>query len=545
MVCRRYRPRQPRASPVWQVFKQHWPAYLIRQEVGSSAKHGPLAAHIPAAVAAFLRCGDLHAGFTRLRCPDCRHEYLLAFTCKQRGLCAACHQRRMLTEAAFIADEVCATVPHRHLVLTVPRLLRGHFAGKPALLGELALAARDAITAWLRDRTGCPTGQPGLVMVVQTFGDFLLWHPHVHVLVTAGVFARDGGLQLAPAGGWTELRELWRHVVLRRLHRAGALADWQTAHLLSWRHGGFTLDAGAAPLPAGDHAGRRRLAEYLLRAPFSLEKLTYNPVSGHVLYRSERHWRTKRNFEVFRAHDFIAALVAQLPAKGVPSVRYHGWYSNKSRGLRQRRAKTEASVMPAAVPARRLRRRTRWRALIQQVWGADPLRCPLCPGFLRPIEWIETPTAIRAFLEPLGLYEPTTGPPINAPPTGGGDDGAALIEVVTGLAYPAGPRPEPKPPELPRSKADPLYHRQWMLAQEADGADDGPQSDAADDFDQTGFELPPWRELHVDQRQSTLFPDYAGQAEAPDGEPVFVLSGSQAEPPNDYVQPDAPDSFGM
>jgi hypothetical protein len=193
MVCRRYRPRQPRASPVWQVFRHHWPAYLIRQKAGISAKHGPLAEHIPSAVGAFLRCGDLHAGFTRLQCPDCRHEYLLAFTCKQRGLCAACHQRRTLTEAAFIADEVCVAVPHRHLVLTVPRLLRGHFTGKPALLGELALAARDAITAWLRDRTGCPTGQPGLVMVVQTFGDFLLWHPHVHVLVTAGVFAKDGG----------------------------------------------------------------------------------------------------------------------------------------------------------------------------------------------------------------------------------------------------------------------------------------------------------------------------------------------------------------
>lgn len=176
MVCRRYRPRQPRSSPVWQVFRQHWPAYLLRQEAGISAKHGPLAAQVPSAVAAFLRCGDLHAGFTRLRCPECEHEYLLAFTCKQRGLCASCHQRRTLVEAAFIADEVCAAVPHRHLVLTVPRLLRGHFAGRPARLGELALAARDAITAWLRERTGCPAGQPGLVMVVQTFGDFLLWH---------------------------------------------------------------------------------------------------------------------------------------------------------------------------------------------------------------------------------------------------------------------------------------------------------------------------------------------------------------------------------
>lgn len=441
MVCRRYRPRQPRASPVWQVLKQHWPAYLVRQEGGTSAKHGTLAPHLPSAVTAFLRCGDLHAGFTRLQCPDCRHEFLLAFTCKQRGLCAACHQRRVLPEAPFIADEVCTEVPHRHLVLTIPRLLRGHFIGQPAALGELALAARDALATWLRDRTGQPDGKPGFIMVVQTFGDFLLWHPHVHVIVTAGVFGRDGRFHLAPTGGWSELRELWRHAVLRRLNQAGVLAGWQTEHLLSWRHSGFTLDAdaGAAPLAAQDRAGRRRLAEYLLRAPFSLEKLSYNPASGHILYRSEHHWRTKRNFEVFRAHDFIAALLTHLPAKGVPSVRYYGWYSNKARG---QRAKSRAAAAPgliAAHPPPR-RRRARWRALIREVWGADPLRSPLCPGYLRPVEWLEAPDAIRAFLEPLGLYAATTGPPAHAPPRVAE---AELVDADTGEGYPLGPRAAP------------------------------------------------------------------------------------------------------
>lgn len=67
MVCRRYRPRQPRASPVWQVFRQHWPAYLVREQAGASANSGPLPPHVPAAVTTFLRCGNLHAGFTRFR----------------------------------------------------------------------------------------------------------------------------------------------------------------------------------------------------------------------------------------------------------------------------------------------------------------------------------------------------------------------------------------------------------------------------------------------------------------------------------------------
>ena len=83
-----------------------------------------------------------------------------------------------------------------------------------------------------------------------------------------------------------------------------------------------------------------------------------------------------------------------------------------------------------------------------------------------------------------------------------------------------------------------------MLTRETDDDDDGPQSDAAGDFDQTGFELPPWREPAADPRQATLFPDYAGQAEPPAGEPVFSLSGSQAEPADDYIQSDAPDCFG-
>ena len=72
MVYRRYRPRQPRANPVWQLFRAHWPAL-------SSA---PRWASYRATEASFLRCGDLQAGFVRFLCPDCDHEFLLAFTCK-------------------------------------------------------------------------------------------------------------------------------------------------------------------------------------------------------------------------------------------------------------------------------------------------------------------------------------------------------------------------------------------------------------------------------------------------------------------------------
>ena len=200
-----------------------------------------------------------------------------------------------------------------------------------SLLDELYHAAHSAIAAWLRHRTGQPDGQPGLVVAVQTFGDFLFWHPHVHVVAAAGVFTPNGDFHLAPPGGWQELAELWRH-------------------------SGFSADAGEVPLAADDAAGRRRLAEYLVRAPFSLDKITYNAAAGSVLYRSERHWRTKRNFEVFSTSAFISALEAQLPPKGAPQVRYYGWYSNRCRGLRQKNA-AGASGQTHAPQARPKRRR--------------------------------------------------------------------------------------------------------------------------------------------------------------------------------------------
>ena len=102
-------------------------------------------------------------------------------------------------------------------------------------------------------------------------------HPRVAWLRrSARVFDADGAFHLAPVGGRQELRELWRHALLRRRREAGVLTDWHIARRQTWRNRGFAFDAGEAPIATDDAAGRRRLAEYLLRAPFSLENITYN-----------------------------------------------------------------------------------------------------------------------------------------------------------------------------------------------------------------------------------------------------------------------------
>lgn len=106
----------------------------------------------------------------------------------------------------------------------------------------------------------------------------------------------------------------------------------------------------------GDHERRKRLAEHLLRHPFSLQKITWNATTKTVIYRSKRHDNTKRNFEMFSAPDFSAAALLHLPPKGHSTVRYHGIHSNRAREGTRRTTRSHAAPPtkpPAPVAAQR------------------------------------------------------------------------------------------------------------------------------------------------------------------------------------------------
>ena len=51
--------------------------------------------------------------------------------------------------------------------------------------------------------------------------------------------------------------------------------------------------------------------------------------TGHVIYQSKMtHGKNRKNFEVYKADAFIAAITQHIPQKSFQMVRYDGWYSN-------------------------------------------------------------------------------------------------------------------------------------------------------------------------------------------------------------------------
>jgi hypothetical protein len=134
-----------------------------------------------------------------------------------------------------------------------------------------------------------------------------------------------------------------------------------------------------------------------------------------VNYQSKDGTSTK----TFDALDWLAQLVTHIPNKGEQMVRYYGFYSNKSRGLRKKAGTDDAvpALIESEVSPKEFRKN--WARLIQKIYNVDPLLCPKCLGSMRIISFIEDSEIIKKILKHLDLWDVRRKPPAraNGPPT--------------------------------------------------------------------------------------------------------------------------------
>ncbi|MBT4087050.1 MAG: hypothetical protein HOE30_01020, partial [Deltaproteobacteria bacterium] len=72
-----------------------------------------------------------------------------------------------------------------------------------------------------------------------------------------------------------------------------------------------------------------------MRNVFNIKKVRYVEKIQKVIYQGKMKKRKDRkNFEVYSALDFIATITLHISDKFSQLIRYYGFYSNKSRGLR-------------------------------------------------------------------------------------------------------------------------------------------------------------------------------------------------------------------
>ena len=333
-------------------------------------------------------------------------NFLLAFSCKRRHFCPSCHQKRVVEFGERLCEDVLKAVPHRQFVFSIPKFLRRYFLYDRKLLSDLSRCGWESLKEFYTAVFPKDDAVPGAVIATHTLGDFLGWHPHLHVLVSDGCFYGNGMFRQAPLFELKHLEKIFQHKVFKLLLSKEKITPELVNMHKTWRHSGFNVFCGPRIQP-GDENAMENLARYIIRACFSQERMTYLPDEAKVIYQS----KDGKDEKTFDALEWLAAMCSHVPDKGQQLVKYYGYYSNVSRGKRKKAEidKNIPSILESDGSPKSFRQN--WARLIQKIYEVDPLTCPKCSGAMKVISVIENEDVIRKILKHVGLWDRKARPP--------------------------------------------------------------------------------------------------------------------------------------
>jgi hypothetical protein len=468
-----YNPRHPQHTLLYQTIAQHYGTWLelvcAGQFDGQGDRYTPKP-YVRQAFRKYLECGIFAHGFARARCDDCGHDYFVAFSCKGRGVCPSCNNRRMVQTAARLTDHVFPRLPMCQWVLSVPKRPRYFMQRDGVVLNMVLRIFLRVIAQSLQAHSpGAANADKaalhiGAVAFIHRFGSSLNEHVHFHVCVVDGVFeevagntdvqASSPGVIFHPATGidadavalvQTDLRRR----ILRAFVGRGLLESFEAKEMLGYQHSGFSVDAGVC-IEAHDRAALERRLRYYARPPFFMDRLrkkgkdlVYRCAKQHSEPRSD-----KRGAKVDELHLTPLELIERIAALVPPPRRHwHRYYGVLAPNSPLRSAVTALAApmqhaaalahtattsqgLPGLVPAGNAtppapapvqpKRAAHylWAVLIARIYEVFPLVCPMCAGQMRIIAFITHSADIRRILVSLGVESqpphiaPARGPPL-------------------------------------------------------------------------------------------------------------------------------------
>ncbi|MGH9460217.1 MAG: transposase zinc-binding domain-containing protein [Vicinamibacteria bacterium] len=115
-ACPVYKSRNPRGTSLYPLLEAHFETLRGLWEERFERRYGFWRVLWDTAVARYLDCGVFESGFARVVCPSCRWEFLVALSCKGRGLCPSCGAKRAVIFSELLREKILADVPHAQWV---------------------------------------------------------------------------------------------------------------------------------------------------------------------------------------------------------------------------------------------------------------------------------------------------------------------------------------------------------------------------------------------------------------------------------------------
>jgi hypothetical protein len=282
---------------------------------------------------AHCRHGEL--GYNRAECGNCHHSEWYASSCGDRH-CPNCLGPRQ----AKWSEQVCQRLPdcpHFHVVFTVPAEFHEFFGHNYRVAGDLLFSAVAETLKTFQHNNWKMDG--AFFGVLHTWGRALNWHPHVHLLVSAGGRRHSDGR-------WVETRRnylfpvkamsrVFRGIILRRIEALEAASgirwpdriqsleqrrDWR----LSLATRGWNIFSRATL--GNTRAVVRYLARYTSRIAMSNRRITrIDEENQTVSFEWKDYADNNRTREMtLPGAAFIRRFTRHLVPQGFRRIRYFG-----------------------------------------------------------------------------------------------------------------------------------------------------------------------------------------------------------------------------
>lgn len=377
--------REPRLS-IQSIFQTYWPIFkpLFIDKLRPA---------IITNVERMIDCKNLAKGYLFYECPSCDQFHLQGLSCHSR-FCVSCNQKYREKRTLAVQSKLL-DVPHRHFVFSIARELRDYFRLYRGLFDVLFSSVNEALQSLVfssklavkEDR------RLGLIAFLHTFGRDLKFNPHIHVLVAERTLDLNLRLRDFSYFHFEKLRRHFQFALLRQIsnhlktHASKEVYNHFNrlrSFLISkykkrfYTHGPQLKDYGLLN-------SAKRISDYITRyasrPAISEERiLSLNPSTHQITWVYDPHEDDHKSEDdpsylgrktitehVFR---FITRLIVHIPDQNFHTIRYFGFYANKSK-----KSVSSFKKLLSSAAVKLKRSRLNWLNMLKSIYKYQPILC--------------------------------------------------------------------------------------------------------------------------------------------------------------------------
>lgn len=351
------------------IFRLHGPEYRAKFQ------DRMLPSHLRA-MEDIERCRTEALGGQLYFCDQCQEQHYSYHSCQNRH-CPKC-QNDQANEWLDNQKNLLLPVTHFMVTFTLPEELRRLARANQKVVYNILFRASSEAVQQLALDPRFIGGRIGSLGVLHTWTRDLMYHPHVHYIVTGGGLTEDGK--------WNSSRPdfLLPVKALSPIFRAKFRDQLKKTELFNQVDERVWTKAWVVhsePVGSGQ-AAFKYLAPYVFRVAISNNRIL-KLENGQVTFKYKESATDQIKFRTVSAEEFIRRFLQHILPKGFVKVRYYGLLAASNRHLLDQARRLLNPAAAQSIPANADR---------QQKETVATARCPKCGAALRLVERLKPRT---------------------------------------------------------------------------------------------------------------------------------------------------------